>query len=390
MVKRVTTAAALDRLRKAYRRHAGSWALQHLGLEDATPAAASVPLHPPTQRAAMQDQQAAIDWVTSWRAHTKMAAYVQWETRQWSLLGNQQVPVRLEMHEPAEVAAVLGQTKHWNSLLTRFETLHQQPANDSEEFRAALIRNTELIAALEEIDFQRLVGVLTWLAENPASNLYIRQLPIRGVDTKWIKEHNRLVTQLHIAHTGRTNLGIRAQPELWRIRLLDETMWLHGLSDITAPVEQLARLDIAPANVLIVENLISLLTLPPARDLVAIFGKGTAVSGLAQLPWIHQAQVLYWGDLDTHGYRILHSLRAAGIEASSLLMDLNTLKHFEDLWVTETQPFRGELGLLTTAETETLTYLQANPGTRLEQERIDWSYVLENLRSQGLLNDRLN
>src|SRR5699024_2983888 len=96
----------------------------------------------------------------------------------------------------------------------------------------------------------------------------------------------------------------------------------HGYRyDITAPLEQLASLKITPQRILIVENLISLLTLPPMRDTVAVFGKGTAVSSLTHLPWIHTAQVYYWGDLDTHGFRILHSLRATGVQTSSLLMD---------------------------------------------------------------------
>lgn len=391
MVKRVSTTTALDRLRKAYRRHAGAWALQHLDSPEVRDEpAASFPLHPPTQQTVLQDQQASIDWVTSWRTHTKLTDYVRWENRQWSLVGNQRVPVRLMVHDPADVAALTGQISHWNSLVTRFNVLRQELDSTSDKVQATLGRNTEAIAALQDVDFHRLVAVLSWLAQHPESQLYIRQLPIRGVDTKWVTAHRRLVQQLHTANTGRTDLGIRPLPELWRIRLLDETMWFDGLSDLTAPVEQLAQLQLVPARVLIVENLISLLTMPPMKNTVAIFGKGTAVSGLARIPWIHVAQVFYWGDLDTHGFGILHSLRASGIETTSLLMDLATLQQFEDLWVAEAKPFRGTLPLLTTAESQTLQYLQDHPGTRLEQERIDWSYVVDTLSDRGLLTDQLD
>jgi len=390
VVKPVTVAVALDRLKKAYRRKAGSWALQHLGWQAAEGSAANFPLHTPTQHAAMQDQQAAIDWVASWRTHPKLAEFVQWDTRHWSLLGTQQVPARLEIHNPAKLAAVIGETAHFTRLIDRFATLRQRMANDSDEFLAALIRHTDGIAMLEGVDFQRLVAVLAWFADNPAAGLYVRQLPIRGVDTKWINSHRRLVTQLHMANTSHSDLGIRPEPERWRIRVLDESMWLQSLSDITAPVDELAKVDLTPATVLIVENLISLLTLPPMDQTVAIFGQGTAVSGLTHIPWVHTANVYYWGDLDTHGFRILHSLRSAGIETSSLLMDLATLQAFEDLWVTEAKPFVGELGLLTTAETEAFQYLREHPGTRLEQERIDWSYILQTLRTTGLLGDGLD
>lgn len=390
MVKSVTGAVALEKLKKLYRRKAGSWALQHLGFHASEGSAASFPLHPPTQHTAMQDQQGAINWVASWRAHPKLAEFVQWEARHWSLLGTQQVPVRLEVPHPAQLAAAIGETAHWTRLNDRFAILQQRTSNTAEQFYASLNRNTDGITALDDVDFHRLVNVLIWFADHPASNLYIRQLPIRGVDTKWIRHHHRLVTQLHMANTGRSDLGLQSAPERWRIRLLDQAMWLQSLSDITAPVDELARLNVTPAKILIVENLTSLLTLPPMAETVAIFGQGTAVSGLTRIPWIHAAEVYYWGDLDTHGFRILQSLRSAGIETSSLLMDAATLQHFQDLWVTETKPFAGELGLLTLSEAEAFDYLRENPGTRLEQERIDWSYVLDTLRAHGLLTDGLD
>lgn len=198
------------------------------------------------------------------------------------------------------------------------------------------------------------------------------------------------VTAIHAANTGNTGLGIATEPDLWRIRLLDDAMHIDSLSDISVPLDQLVNLHITPARVLIVENLISLLTLPAMDDAVAIFGRGNSVPELAKLPWLHDAEVYYWGDLDIHGLRILHILRAAGVEATSILMDLSTLQQFQDLWAAEATPFTGTLNLLTTAETKAFEYLQAHPGTRLEQERIDWSHVLEVLRDRGLLSEPLD
>src|SRR5699024_6998680 len=108
------------------------------------------------------------------------------------------------------------------------------------------------------------------------------------------------------------------------------------------------------------------------------------------LPWLASADVYYWGDLDTHGLRILHTLRAAGVDATSLLMDLPTLQQFHDLWAQETKPFTGDLDRLTTSEAAAYDYLRTHPGTRLEQERIDWSQVLEVLRARGFVFERLD
>lgn len=389
MVKQVTTTAAIERLKKTYQRKAGSWALQHLGHEQPDGSAASFPLHPPTQQQAMANQQTVIDWVASWRAHPKLSDAVVWDTRHWSLLGRQDVPLRLEIPAGHTLASIIGKTDHWTSLLRRFESL-LAALDSSEDLRTVLTRNADGIVALTNVDFQRLVDVLGWLGQHPASELYIRQLPVRGVDTKWIEANRRLVTTLHRAHTGHMSLGIAAEPSLWRIRLLDNTHHIGALSDVSAPLDQLAALDVKPRRVLIVENLISLLTLPAMQDTIAIFGRGTAVPELAKLPWLASADVYYWGDLDTHGLRILHTLRAAGVDATSLLMDLPTLQQFHDLWAQETKPFTGDLDLLTTSEAAAYDYLRTHPGTRLEQERIDWSQVLEVLRARGFVFERLD
>lgn len=384
MVKHVTTSAAIERLKKNYQRKAGNWALQYLGYEPPEGSAASFPLHPPTQQQAMANQQAVIDWVATWRAHPKLSAAVIWDSRQWSLLGRQEVPLRLDITAPDTLASIIGKTGHWTSMLQRFENL-LFALDSSEDLRTALARNADGIVALAVGDFQRLVDVVVWLGQHPASDLYIRQLPVRGVDTKWIEAHHRLVTALHRAHTRNLSLGIATKPSLWRIRLLDETQEIGSLSDISAPLAQLAALEVKPSRVLIVENLISLLTLPAMHDTIAIFGGGTAAPELAKLPWLHRADVYYWGDLDTHGVRILHTLRAAGVDATSILMDLPTLQQFHDLWAEEAKPFTGDLDLLTTSEAEAYDYLRTHPGTRLEQERIEWSHVLEVLRAQGFV-----
>lgn len=385
MVKRVTPAAAIERLKKTYHRHVGRWALDSLAYATPETAIVSFPLHPPTQKQAMEEQQAAITWVDSWRAHETLADHVVWESRQWSLLGRQVIPLRLEISDPEVLANVIGKAKQWTTLLQRFTRLLETFDRSASEVGTVLARNVDLILALSEIDFQRLVSVVEWLAQHPESNLYSRQLPIRGVDTKWLDAKSGLVTALHAANTGREHLGLATKPSLWRIRVLDQALQLGPLSDISAPLDQLAAFDMAPSRVLIVENLISLLALPAMRDTVAIFGRGTAVPELAKLPWLNTADVYYWGDVDTHGLRILHTLRASGIETTSLLMDLSTLQRFQNLWAHESKRFTGDLDMLTVEEAETYDYLRANPGTRLEQERIDWSYVLKVLHDQGLL-----
>jgi hypothetical protein len=159
-----------------------------------------------------------------------------------------------------------------------------------------------------------------------------------------------------------------------------------GLDDLTAPLADVSGLNLRPRVVLIVENLQTFLALPRLEGTVAIDCHGDIAPMLAGIGWIARAHRLYWGDLDSHGLRILSKTRAAGLDVESCLMDTDTLRAFRDLWVPEPVPFRGMPKHLTEAELATLTLLRDEGNVRLERERIAWEFALHRLAavlSQG-------
>ena len=81
---------------------------------------------------------------------------------------------------------------------------------------------------------------------------------------------------------------------------------LGGLRDIEVPVTELNGLAIAPRCAIIVENLETGLALPDIPDTVAFMRLGNAVSLLSSLTWLRDCSMLYWGDIDTHGFVILN------------------------------------------------------------------------------------
>ncbi|GAB1394233.1 hypothetical protein MASR1M60_23970 [Rhodocyclaceae bacterium] len=97
---------------------------------------------------------------------------------------------------------------------------------------------------------------------------------------------------------------------------------------------------------------------------------------LARLPWLVHAKCIYWGDLDTHGFAILHRARSYLPDLQSVLMDEDTLLRHKALWVDEkAQHPAAELMLLTKAEQRLYRDLKQQrwgQNVRLEQERIDW------------------
>jgi hypothetical protein len=88
---------------------------------------------------------------------------------------------------------------------------------------------------------------------------------------------------------------------------------------------------------------------------------------------------VYWGDLDSDGFSILHGLRSHCDDVTSVLMDEATLLEYRDLWVPETRPAKGSYANLTDAEQLALARIRLEGNVRLEQERIPWTVALQAL-----------
>ena len=109
-----------------------------------------------------------------------------------------------------------------------------------------------------------------------------------------------------------------------------------------------------------------------------VWGKGFEVNRAGALPWLRDAEVLYWGDLDTHGFAILDQLRAWLPTTRSFLMDRETLLAHRVRWVREGSPTSARLTRLSSDEAALYGDLVADrlgDAVRLEQERIDWAWA---------------
>lgn len=367
----LSVAAAREAATKKYLRHAGTWAT---GGPDALPV--SIALHPPTEAAALGDIPGTARWARSWEG----VEGVQWGLRRFASAGTQQVPERLVLPRAPNVAAFIGKVRQWAELERRAETLLAlSGAGSPTSFGTTVAATAFTWMELETADFNRLCAVLKWLSLNPASGLYLRQLPIRGVDTKWIARHQRLVTRLHTALTGNPGLGLASAPEMIRIRFLDQRLAPGGLGDVSAPLSEIALMALEPARILVFENLQSVLAVPASPGTVVIHGSGYAVDRLAAIPWLRRRGVTYWGDLDSHGFAILNRLRAQDIKVTTVLMDIATLDAFSDLCVVEAAPATGTMVHLLPAENSVMQVLAERGHLRLEQERIAWDYALARL-----------
>jgi hypothetical protein len=159
-----------------------------------------------------------------------------------------------------------------------------------------------------------------------------------------------------------------------------------GFSELTVRTDEFAAPPPGARRAYVVENEITYLAFPLPGAAIVIFGGGYAVDVLEPLGWLADLDLVYWGDVDTHGFAILNRLRHRFGHARSMLMDRATLLAHRDQWVTEPRPTAAVLDLLDTEESELYRDLangSFGPPVRLEQERIRFAAIeraLENLR----------
>jgi len=183
--------------------------------------------------------------------------------------------------------------------------------------------------------------------------------------------------------------GLRDKPSLVRLRLLEEQLeWNHGIrvDDLSIPVNQLAHLladHIKPRHVVIVENLINFLTLPKIPNGVGIFGGGFAVHLLRDIQWLNQCNVIYWGDIDAHGFEILSDLRGLFPNIHSIMMDRETIDRFNQYIVQGMKSRSERFNYLTELELQLVQDVIENDW-RLEQEHIPQDYAVSCLNQQIL------
>ena len=296
------------------------------------------------------------------------------------LIGRNELPSRAIIESYEQAAALLGvgdQVQAYQAVLSVVAT---------EPVLSAWVRSKPL-RALEVADmWPALLSAYLWLEHARGSGRYLREITAPGVDTKFVERHRPLLAQLlgvpKAAPGFLTALGLSGKPETLRLRVDPSLNLAAGLSDLTARVDELVTLQIAAKLAVIVENEITFLSVPVPAEGLVLWGKGFEVDRAGSMPWLTNADIAYWGDVDTHGFAILNQLRAWLPQTRSVLMDRDTLLAHRDRWVTEATPTAARLSRLTAGEEALYHDLitdRLGPRVRLEQERIDWAWVAERL-----------
>ncbi len=180
--------------------------------------------------------------------------------------------------------------------------------------------------------------------------------------------------------------GLRDGQPHTTIRTLDPELQAElGLpfDELSLSLWHLATLSVRRATVVIVENRLNLLTLPPMIRGIAIRGEGKAVTRLARLAWLADNYALYWGDIDVEGFQILSTLRSIFPCVRSILMTDGVLRDHSQLVAEGNGAVCSEPPNLTDEERAAFRECLSH-NMRLEQERLPQDYVDAAFRSQGI------
>lgn len=339
---------------------------------------------------ALGEQFAAVrDWIAALERGSPRGYAVLWREVNHRQLGRNRVPEGVDIPTEADALRLIGRTHDAET----FDHLAAATLNPFPALQNWLARRP-LTALGHAGDWPRILTVLDWFRGHPRPGLYLRQLDIPGVDTKFIETRKGLLSELLCqilppeavdADTTGTKgfeqrFGLLSKPPLVRFRILDPAFSLSGLSDVTVPAAQLAISPPPGRRVFITENEVNGLAFPPMADSLVIFGLGHGIGMLANFTWLHNRDIHYWGDIDTHGFAMLDRLRVTYPHARSMLMNRGTLLAHRALWGREDQPNIGQMDNLTDDERGLLDDLRTNrlgESVRLEQERIAFGCLRE-------------
>ena len=368
----------------------------------------------PTATGLLRDYPAAREWAGELFA---AAGHFRLETAEVgrTTIGSNQLPAAAVFASVDDEIAFIGKAKDAARIVELAEGL---TVLDPSLHAWALKRPLRLLEL--GADAMTATRVALWLRDNPEPGVYVRQLGLPGVHTKFVENHRKVIDELldglrsdlaveadlgdedlllgvpaapgsllglTVARTPAARFasrhGFLHPPELVRFRMLDPEVPLLGdARDLTVTAGAFGALNLPVTTVIVTENLVNFLALPARPGTLAIFGGGYGFSSLRDARWLADCQVLYWGDLDTHGFRILDELRAVHPHVASVLMDEATLLTHRDMWGSEPSPSRAVLSRLTAEENAVYQALgndSFGKSVRLEQELIRWDWVLERL-----------
>jgi hypothetical protein len=358
-----------------------------------------LPVRGPSPREAAERLGDVQAWADRWEHADRTLLRVEYKKIGGRLIGSNAVPCRVWVDAYDQLWRLLSVRQDVHRFTEMINATRGSCPRLTGWLMSHPMKALELAACWTEI-----AGTVRWIDEHQLPGMYLRQVDVPGVDTKFIERHRGVLADLLDLQLNGERIDadvpqadfagryrFRRKPECVRFRLLSRHSagggppmpWPGGFSELSVRAEELTAAPPGIARVYVVENEITYLAFPPVEAAMVIFGRGYAVPTLESLAWLAHTDLVYWGDIDTHGFAILDRLRSRFSHARSILMNRATLVAHRSHWVTEPNPAVAPLERLNPDEGRLYEDLLADafgPAIRLEQERVRFSALEEALR----------
>ena len=337
------------------------------------------------------------DWAGQWQRVDPALLRIEHTRVGGRAIGSNMIPCRAWVDSYDQLWALLGV----NRAVRRFTELARATGEQCPRIRPWLVSHPMRVLRLEAC-WPEIVGTVRWIDEQQQPGMYLRQVDVPGVDTKFIEQHRGVLADLLDLQldAGRTDPAVprsdfagryrfARKPQYVRCRLpgAGQSLGWTACTEFSLRADEFAAAPPGISSVVIVENEVTYLAFPLRTGTMVIFGGGYAVTALESLGWLADTGLVYWGDIDTHGFAILNRLRRRLGHVRSMLMDRATLLAHRHQWVREPNPVNTTLEMLDPHEAAVYQDLCCDvlgPSVRLEQERIRYSLIEQAATAPGV------
>jgi hypothetical protein len=234
---------------------------------------------------------------------------VEWQELRHRVQGTQKMPACVWVETLEDALTWLGKRKDWDRFSAQVSATRQAHPTLLPWLEKRPLQTLELSG-----EWPRLLTVVAWLVDHPRPGIYLRQVDLPGVHSKFIEAHRGVLAQLldmalpaDAVDTSKTGIsqfsgryGFLEKPTRIRFRVLDLAIRAvpgSACPDVTLDADSFGRLELAVERVFITENETNFLAFPPVRNAIVIFGGGYGWDALARSHWLKNCLIHYWGDM---------------------------------------------------------------------------------------------
>ncbi len=297
-------------------------------------------------------------------------------------IGIQNLPVCVQIDSLNEYLDILNVQEYYSRFVENYEkVICKYPI-----LKELILKKPMVILEYSD-DWEYFFKIIDFFISNSNPRIYIREISLANIDTKYIEKHIKILDILLSNIIGTDVLksisdwafekkyNLKYQLPQVRFRILDDDLAICGLKDLTLPIDEFESLIVECKKVFIVENKITFLSFPKNKNSIVIFGSGYNVGVLKNTKWLKDKEIFYWGDIDIDGFAILSQVRGYFSQVQSILMDEDTINKYRYLSAVDTKRkfYKEKPENLTKKEAvifDNILFDFYSENFRLEQERL--------------------